>query len=63
MFPGYHGLIEKTMAAMGAESVYWPFMSRCCGTFLSVTRPEIAEKQVINGRVPAGQAAALAQRS
>lgn len=42
----HHGLIEKTMAALGAESVYWSFMSRCCGTFLSVSRPEIAEKQV-----------------
>ena len=34
------------MAALGATSIDWPFLSRCCGTFLSVSRPKIAEKLV-----------------
>lgn len=42
----HYGLIEKTMAALGAEPIQWPFLSTCCGTFLSVTRPGISEKLV-----------------
>lgn len=50
--PNHHGLIEKTMSSLGAEVFDWPFISRCCGTFLSVGRPEIAEKLV--NRIMAG---------
>ena len=42
----YHGLIEKTMSSLGCEPLQWPSFSTCCGTFLSVSRPEIAEKLV-----------------
>lgn len=37
----YHGLMEKTLAALGASPVSWAYGSRCCGTFLSVARPDI----------------------
>jgi heterodisulfide reductase subunit B2 len=53
----HYGLIEKTMASLGADSVYWPFLSSCCGTFLSVSRPKIAAKQVnriMKGAITAG---------
>ncbi|MBF0211157.1 MAG: hypothetical protein HQK68_09755 [Desulfamplus sp.] len=39
--PNYHGLIEKILSSLGAEVVRWSYSSRCCGTFLSVSRPEI----------------------
>jgi len=37
----FHGLMEKTLAALGATPVPWAYGSRCCGTFLSVARPDI----------------------
>ena len=37
----YHGLMEKTLAALGAVPLSWAYGSRCCGTFLSVSRPDI----------------------
>lgn len=50
--PKHHGLIEKTMTALGAEPLLWPYYARCCGTFLSVSRPKIAETLV--NRIMAG---------
>ncbi len=44
----HHGLIEKIMSPLGAAPVQWPFFSRCCGTFLSVTRPRVAAR-LVNG--------------
>jgi heterodisulfide reductase subunit B len=38
----YYGLMEKTLLSMGAKPVDWAYPSRCCGTFLSVARPDIA---------------------
>jgi heterodisulfide reductase subunit B len=37
----YHGLMEKILASLGATPLDWPFTSRCCGTFLSVARPDV----------------------
>ena len=48
----HHGLIERIMTSLGAETMGWPFISRCCGTFLSVSRPEIAGRLV--NRIMAG---------
>ena len=42
----HSGLIEKTMASLGAESVVWGFQNRCCGTFLSASRPEVSGRLV-----------------
>ncbi len=55
--PNHHGLIEKVMTSLGAQVFNWPFLSRCCGTFLSVGRPEIAEKlvnKIMAGAVQSG---------
>ncbi len=48
----FHGLLERTMAALGAQPLQWEFPARCCGTFLSVSRPKIASDMV--NRIMAG---------
>jgi heterodisulfide reductase subunit B len=53
----HYGLIEKTMSALGGESIQWPFLSSCCGTFLSVSKPEIAGKlvnRIMKGAIQSG---------
>ncbi|MCG8616061.1 MAG: disulfide reductase [Desulfobacterales bacterium] len=55
----HHGLIEKTMASLGADPLQWGYASRCCGTFLSVSRPRIATAQV--NRIMAGAVRAGAE--
>lgn len=53
----YHGLIERTMAALGASPVQWPYFARCCGTFLSVSRPRVAAdmvNRIMTGAVQSG---------
>ena len=42
----YHGLVEKILSHFGAEAHNWPFSSRCCGTFLSVTKPAVVTPMV-----------------
>lgn len=37
----HHGIMEKTLAKMGASCVDWHHKSRCCGTFLTVARPDV----------------------
>ncbi|UCD31647.1 MAG: hypothetical protein JSV38_12775 [Desulfobacterales bacterium] len=37
----YNGLMEKILASLGATPLSWPHTSQCCGTFLSVARPDI----------------------
>lgn len=37
-----HGLLEKTLTSMGAEVLGWGHKERCCGTFLTASRPDIA---------------------
>ncbi len=34
------GLMEKILAQLGAEPMRWSYHSKCCGTFLSVARPD-----------------------
>jgi heterodisulfide reductase subunit B len=36
----YNGTMENIMNAMGASLVNWSSMQKCCGTFLSVTKPK-----------------------
>lgn len=53
----YYGLMEKILSNLGARAEKWPFSSRCCGTFLTVARPEVVEPMVneINrGAIEAG---------
>lgn len=53
----HYGLIEKNMAALGGEPVQWPFLSTCCGTFLSVSKPGISEKlvnRIMQGAITSG---------
>jgi heterodisulfide reductase subunit B2 len=42
----YHDLMEKLLAAYGANPMAWNYASRCCGTFLSVARPDVVEPMV-----------------
>jgi heterodisulfide reductase subunit B len=37
----YHGLMERILSSLGATSLPWGYTSQCCGTFLSVARPDI----------------------
>lgn len=53
----FSGLMEKVLSALGAKPVQWPYNARCCGTFLSVSRPLVAEqsvKGIMNGAAKAG---------
>ncbi|MGE5839030.1 MAG: heterodisulfide reductase-related iron-sulfur binding cluster, partial [Deltaproteobacteria bacterium] len=53
----YHGLIEKILTNLGAETLSWSYSARCCGTFLSAARPDIAVplvNEIIGGAVKAG---------
>ncbi len=38
----FHGIMERVLSSLGAEPLSWSHKSRCCGTFLSVSRPDIA---------------------
>jgi heterodisulfide reductase subunit B2 len=42
----YHGLMERILERMGAKPVNWGYSSRCCGTFLSVVRPDVVTTMV-----------------
>jgi heterodisulfide reductase subunit B len=42
----YFGLMEKILTNLGASTEKWSFSSRCCGTFLTVARPEVVEPMV-----------------
>lgn len=42
----YHGLMERILERMGARPVSWAYGSRCCGTFLSVVRPDVVTTMV-----------------
>ena len=52
----YYGLMEKILSDLGAQAGKWSFSSRCCGTFLTVARPEIVEpmvNEIIKGAIDA----------
>ncbi len=42
----YHGLMERILTGLGAAPVRWGYSSRCCGTFLSVVRPDVVSDMV-----------------
>lgn len=52
----YHGLMEKMLDSLGAIPLKWGYSSRCCGTFLTVARPEVVTpmvNEIIQGAVNA----------
>ena len=42
----HYGLMEDILLNLGGEPVRWSFASRCCGTFLSVVRPDVVTGMV-----------------
>lgn len=53
----YHGVMEGILSALGAEALPWPYQARCCGTFLSAARPDIATplvEQIVSGALKVG---------
>ncbi len=40
------GIIEKSLKSLGADIVSYGYANRCCGTYLSVAKPDIARKVV-----------------
>jgi heterodisulfide reductase subunit B2 len=42
----YHGLMENILSSLGATPLSWGHGSRCCGTFLSVVRPDVVTEMV-----------------
>ena len=53
----YHGLMENILSSLGATALGWSHTSRCCGTFLSVARPEVVipmVNRITSGATKAG---------
>lgn len=53
----YHGLMEKLLTSYGAVPLTWSYSSRCCGTFLSASKPAVVEpmvNQIIQNAVDRG---------
>ncbi|RPJ70626.1 MAG: hypothetical protein EHM15_11530 [Desulfobacteraceae bacterium] len=42
----YYGIMERILGGIGMRSVTWGFAAQCCGTFLSVARPDIVTPKV-----------------
>lgn len=42
----HFGLMESILAITGARPMTWSYASRCCGTFLSVVRPDLVTTMV-----------------
>ena len=42
----YFGLMETILSSLGATPQKWSYSSRCCGTFLTVARPEVVTPMV-----------------
>jgi heterodisulfide reductase subunit B len=42
----HQGVMENILRRTGAQPVTWSYASRCCGTFLSVVRPELVTAMV-----------------
>jgi heterodisulfide reductase subunit B len=42
----YHGIMERIITGLGATALSWGYASRCCGTFLSVVRPDVVAPMV-----------------
>jgi len=55
--PNYYGLLENVLKNLGAEPVDWGYGSKCCGTFLSVAKPDAITSvvnEIIQGGIDAG---------
>lgn len=52
----YFGLMERILTGLGATARKWGYASRCCGTFLSVVRPDVVTPIVREIVTNAGQA-------
>ena len=39
--PSMYGIMEKVMHELGAKPLFWSHARKCCGTFLSVARPDM----------------------
>lgn len=53
----HNGILENTLQSLGAEPVYWPHFAKCCGTYLSVAKPDAATKvvdQIMDSAIKAG---------
>ena len=53
----FYGFMERILSAWGAIPLEWPYSTRCCGTFLSVTHPDIATQsvnEIVHGAQEAG---------
>lgn len=42
----HHGIMEKTLGNLGLRSLHWAYACQCCGTFLTVARPDIVTPKV-----------------
>ena len=42
----YYGIMEQTLKKLGADPISFGYGSRCCGTYLSVAKPQVAQKVV-----------------
>jgi len=42
----HYGIMEKTLGGLGLQSLHWAYASQCCGTFLTVARPDIVTPKV-----------------
>ncbi len=42
----YYGLMERILTGLSATPITWGYGSRCCGTFLSVVRPDVVSNMV-----------------
>lgn len=42
----YVGIMEQTLSKLGADIIPFGYGKRCCGTYLSVAKPELAQKVV-----------------
>jgi heterodisulfide reductase subunit B len=42
----FYGFMEKVLSALNSQPVQWEQSTRCCGTFLTVTRPDITNKTI-----------------
>ncbi len=53
----YSGIMEKTLSKLGADIIPFGYKNMCCGTYLSVAKPQLAQKvvtQIISKAMEAG---------
>lgn len=53
----YHDRMEPLLEAFGAQRLPWSYASQCCGTFLSITRPDVVSPlvdKIVDGALRAG---------